>query len=282
MEQKLWRIFLAVVSALALTGAWADAQQPSGADKPAAGTDKPAAGTANPDLEERAVSILGKAATFLAQEPHFSVTVETGYDAVQASGLKVEFGATRKYTIRRPDHVRIDTELRDGDQRGFRFDGKEIAVFDINQKVYATAEHPGTIEEAFGYFIDQLQMPLPLAELFSSTLPGVVDTTLDLHYVDVSTIAGVHCDHLVGRRKNIDFQVWIAQGDKPVFQRLILTYKREKGEPQFWAQFSDWNFSSEIPDSLFAFTPPEGGEKIPFAPRKVAATETTKPKGGSQ
>src|SRR5262249_16130248 len=233
MKQKLWRIILAVVSALALTGVWADAQQPSGADKSAAGTDKPAAGTANPDLEERAVSILGKATTFLAQEQHFSVTVEMGYDAVQPSGLKVEFGATRKYTIRRPDHVRIDTEMRDGDQRGFRFDGKEIAVFDMNQKVYATEEHPGTLDEAFGYFIDHLQIPLPLAELFSSPLPGLVDTTLVLRYVDESTIAGVRCDHLVGRRKKIDFQVWIGQADKPVFQRLILTYKHEKGEPQF-------------------------------------------------
>src|SRR5262249_5674398 len=155
------------------------------------------------DREERAVSVLGKAATFLAQEQHFSVTVETGYDAVQASGLKVEFGATRKYTIRRPDHVRIDAEQRDGEQRGFRFDGKEIAVFDVNQKVYATAEHPGTLEEAFAYFLDQLQMPLPLAELFSSTLPGMVDTTPFLRHVDESTIAGVRCDHLVGRRKSI-------------------------------------------------------------------------------
>lgn len=106
-----------------------------------------------------------------------------------------------------------------------------------------------------------------------------------LRYVDEQTIAGVRCDHLVGRRKNTDFQVWIAQGDQPVFQRLIITYKHAEGVPQFWAQFRDWNFAPEVPDSLFAFTPPEGSEKIPFVPLLTvteAQAKTTKSRGGVQ
>jgi hypothetical protein len=47
-----------------------------------------------------------------------------------------------------------------------------------------------------------------------------------LRYVDEQTIAGVRCDHLVGRRKNVDFQVWISQSEPPVFERLIITYAR--------------------------------------------------------
>jgi hypothetical protein len=156
-----------------------------------------------------------------------------------------------------------------------------IAVFDTDQKVYATVEHPGTIDEAFNYFVDQLQMPIPLSQLFSSTLPGMLDTTPILRYVDTQTIAGVPCDHLVGRRKAVDFQVWISQSDPPLFQRLILTYKQAEGEPDFRAQFSDWNFKPEAPDSLFAFTPPEGLEKIPFAPLAAQAA-TTESKGGTQ
>jgi len=57
MEQKLWRIIFVAVFALLASNSRANAQQPSGADKPAAGTDKLASGTANPDVEERAVSI---------------------------------------------------------------------------------------------------------------------------------------------------------------------------------------------------------------------------------
>lgn len=283
MKQQLWRVILATVSVLALNGVSAHVQAQSETDKPAAKTDKPAAGTANPEVEERALPILKKACDFLAQAQHFSVTFDTGHDAVQDSGVKIEYGGTQKYTIRRPDHARIDTEKRNGNQRGFRFDGKEIAVFDTDQKVYATVEHPGTIDEAFKYFVDQLDMPLPISQLFASTAPGLLDSTPILRYVDTSTIAGVRCDHLVGRRKNTDFQVWIAQGDQPLFQRLIITYKNAEGAPQFWAQFRDWNFAPEVPDALFAFTPPEGSQKILFAPLLTEAqAETTKSKGGVQ
>jgi hypothetical protein len=282
MNQRLWRMILAIVSVLVLNGVSTEAHAQSGTDKPAAKTDKPAASAANPEVEERALAILKKATDFLVQAQHFSVNVVDSYDSVQDSGVKIEYGATRKYTIRRPDRFRMDSNQRDGNQRGFRFDGKEIAVFDTDQKVYATAEHPGSMDDAFKYFIDHLEMPLPLSQIFASTLPGLLDSTPILRYVDASTMAGVRCDHLVGRRKNVDFQVWIAQGDNPLFQRLIIIYKRAKGEPQFWAQFSDWDFSSDEPDSLFAFTPPEGFEKIPFAPLAQAKAETTGKKGGSQ
>ena len=139
------------------------------AGSPKAGAGKSASAAANPDVEAKAFAILKKANDFLAQAQHFSVTADTDYDTVQDSGVKVEFGATRKYTIKRPDHVRIDTDQRNGDHRGFRFDGKEIGVFDTDQKVYATAERPGTIDEAFAYFVDQLQMPIPLSELFNTS-----------------------------------------------------------------------------------------------------------------
>jgi hypothetical protein len=64
-----------------------------------------------------------------------------------------------------------------------------------------------------------------------------------------------------------DLQLWIAQGSQPLPQRLVITYTRAEGQPQFWAQFSEWNLSPEVPDSLFAFTPATGAAKIAFAPR---------------
>ena len=119
-------------------------------------------------------------------------------------------------------------------------------------------------------------MALPLSDIFSGTLPELAATVTSLNYVGEETLAGVRCDHLAGTRKHIDFQLWISQGDKPVLQRLIYTYKEAEGEPQRWAQFRDWNFSPELADSFFVFTPPEGFEKIPFAPLKKTAEATTK------
>lgn len=268
MKYVQWWPVLTAALTLWLPGAPASAQQAANKADSQAGKGQ--------EVEAQAKEILTRWADALAKAQRFSVTVDTGYDAVQPSGQKVEFGSTNTFTIARPDHLRIDINQRDGTQRNFRFDGKDIAVSDQADKVYATVAKSGNSEAAVEYFIDEMQMPIPLSDIFSSTLPELAKTVTSLNYVEEETIAGVRCDHLAGTRKHIDFQLWISQGDKPLLQRLIITYKEAEGEPQRWAQFKDWNFSPETPDSFFAFTPPEGFEKIPFAPVKQVVAEATK------
>ena len=48
MNRRLWRMILAIVSALVLSGVSKDVHAQSGTNKPAAKTDQPAASAANP------------------------------------------------------------------------------------------------------------------------------------------------------------------------------------------------------------------------------------------
>jgi hypothetical protein len=205
--------------------------------------------------------------------------VDIGFDVVQDSGQKIEFGETRKIVVRRPDHARIDITKGDGATSGFIFDGKEIALFNTRGNVYATAARPGTLDQAIDYFMSDLDMRFPLADLLSSKLPETLPARVRAaYYVEPASIAGVPCDHLALRGDQADGQLWIAQGDQPLPHRLVITYKAE-GQPQFWAQFSDWNLSPDVPDSLFVFTPPEGAAKIAFASPKPVQTEGRERKG---
>jgi hypothetical protein len=54
-----------------------------------------------------------------------------------------------------------------------------------------------------------------------------------------------------------------------------MTYKQDKGQPQFWAEFSNWNLAPAIPEGLFVFSPPEGAKKIAFSPSQDMASEKT-------
>jgi hypothetical protein len=221
---------------------------------------------ANPEIEEQAMAVLKGMVQFLTQAQRFSVTVDTGFDVVQGFGQKIEFGETRQMVLRRPDRLRIDATKRNGSKSGMFFDGKDIAVFNTKENVYATIARPGTVDDAIAYFLNDLDMRLPLAELLSSQLAR----TLSEHvraavYVEPSQIAGVPCDHLALRGDQVDLQLWVAQGNQPLPRRLVLTYTREDGRPQFWAQFGEWNLAPEVPDALFVFTPPAGAAKIAFA-----------------
>jgi hypothetical protein len=235
---------------------------------------------ANPEIEERAMGILERVAQVLAQAQRYSVTVDIGYDVVQDSGQKIELGETRTIVVRRPDHIRIDTVARDGSRRGFIFDGKELAVFDIEDKVYATLAKTGTIDDAIDYFVNDLGMRLPLSDLFSSKLPETMRQVVQTaRYVGQEPIAGELCDHVAVREVWTDWQVWVTKGDQPQFRRVVITYRCSEGQPQFWARFRDWNFSPDVPDALFVFQPAEGAVKIPFARRQNAEVGEQERKG---
>lgn len=220
----------------------------------------------NPEIDEKAMAVLKRMTEFLTQAQRFSVTADTGFDVVQDSGQKIEFGETRQIVLRRPDRLRIDATKRDGSKSGMVFDGKDIAVFNTKENVYATVASPGTVDDAIAYFLTDLDMRLPLADWldsqFATRLPERVRAAT---YVEPSQIAGVPCDHLALRGDDGDLQLWVAQGAQPLPRRLVITYKREDGRPQFWAQFGEWNLAPEVPDALFVFTPPAGAVKIAFA-----------------
>lgn len=216
------------------------------------------------------MAVAKRMADFLSQLERFSVTADMGFDAVQDDGQKIEFGETRKILVDRPDRLRVEETKRDGSTSELIFDGKTIMLYYANDNVYALADRPGTLDDAVSYFVNDLGMRLPLAQLLdsklASNLPGQV---LSAAYVEKSSINGVPCDQIALRGAEADMQLWIAQGAEPLPQRVVITYKKLDGRPQFWAQFSDWNLKPKVSDKLFSVTPPDGAVKIEFAARMM-------------
>ena len=66
------------------------------------------------------------------------------------------------------------------------------------------------------------------------------------------------------------------EGD-PLPRRVVITYRQELGQPQFRADLTAWDLAPDLPESLFGFTPPEGGERVPIqAPPTTAGEETAR------
>jgi hypothetical protein len=163
--------------------------------------------------------------------------------------------------------------------------GKEITVYTAKKNVYATVSKPGTLDQAIKYAVDDLKVRVPLALMLLSTLPSELDKlVVSADYVETTTITDVPCDHVAARTSTgVDFQVWVAQGSEPLPRRVVITYKEETGQPQFWADLSNWNLAPKVSDALFTFAPPNGANRIQFltAAGNAAAPATTK-KGGEK
>ncbi|MEO8307686.1 MAG: DUF2092 domain-containing protein [Pseudomonadota bacterium] len=196
----------------------------------------------------------------------FTCTARSGYEVVQTSGQKIEFGETRHLTLARPDKLRVEEVSNDDNHDLALFDGKQITIYDADAGAYAQAPQPGTGNDALVYFIRDLHMRMPLALMlssnFKSELPAIVKT---VDYVETEEINGKTVHHIAGRTACVDFQFWIADGPKPLPQRVIITYKKSAGQPQYWADMSEWNTNPMLASSVFNLALPKDARKIAFA-----------------
>ncbi len=213
-----------------------------------------------------AKDILMRMAQFLAKAPKYSVTIASNYDVPQESGQMIEFGESRSIIVNRPNGLRVDIEHSNGERHLVQYDGNTITTFSPDQNVYAQVDKPGGIDEAVKYFLKDLGMRLPLAVLLVSQLPDELERrTQELDYVEKTVINGSTVHHLAGRTETVDYQVWVAAGAQPLPLRIVLSYKNAPGQPQFKAQFADWNLTPKVDEAQFVFTPTEQSKKIAFA-----------------
>lgn len=216
--------------------------------------------------EAQAREVLAGMGRFLAATPRFSVKVQAAFDTVQRSGEKIEFGEARTITLSRPDRLRVESERSDGARVTTVFDGKQIVLVDAAANVYATAPQRGGIDDAVKYFVGDLGVRLPLALLLVSTLPAELDARVrSIRYVERTSLYGAPAHHLAARTATTDVQMWIADGDRPLPLRVVITYRLAAGTPQYRAMLTDWNLAPAATDATFTLTPPAGAQKVAFA-----------------
>jgi len=233
--------------------------------------------------DRKAMDILQNMARTIAGAKQFSVTMSSSFDAPQANGQMVEFGTVREIKIERPDKLRVDLQRSDGDQRILVFDGQLIIVHDVTENVYARVEKPGSVDDAIKHLVGDLKIPLPLARMFRTNLPTELERLVEeVDYVEQNMLTDVPTDHLAARCKDVDFQLWIARGKEPLPRRIVISYKNARGEPQYRADFSNWNLSTKAPEEAFIFTPPRNAEQVPLLVRNPAEAGIPSMEGGRQ
>jgi len=217
---------------------------------------------------EEAKALLKRSADFLAAQEKFGFDAELSFDVLQANGQMLEFGARREVTLRRPDRLRVDSRNREGEERHLYFDGKTIAIDLPDENAYVMVEKPGTLDAAIDYLVEDLETPAPLHDFLKSNFYAGVESQVRSGYViGTETLGDRSCEHASFRTDAVDVQVWIETGDRPLPCRLVITYKRAAGSPEFRAAFTDWDLSPRTWDRTFAYAPPEGAERLSIEAR---------------
>ena len=227
-----------------------------------AATQEEAQTEAESQAEARAVLL--RALETIETAKSLSFKMEAAHDVVQDSGETLEFGNVRTVTLRRPDRLRMRSQLRNGDEVIFVYDGETGTIYSPHQKTYARAALGSTVDEAMDRMVSEIGVPVPVSELLESDVTSLMGSVEDPLPVGPSKVGGVECDHLAFRNPTVDAQFWISREEPRLPRRVVLTYHQEEGTPQFRADFSEWSLEAEAPDSLFVLDLPDGVQKVNF------------------
>ena len=196
-----------------------------------------------PKIDPRADQHLKAMSTYLAGLKTFSFQVEEFFDDVQDDGQKLQFSNQRQVSVSRPGKMFGETVGDTADSQ-FYYDGKTVTVFDREAQDLRRREggghhrHPCSTSCTEKYGMDQ-----PLADLLFSDPHYKVFTehVKGGAYVGLNHVGKVKCHHLAFRQKTLDWQIWIDASDKPLPRKLLITFKRQAGEPQFTALLHRWD-----------------------------------------
>jgi hypothetical protein len=221
-----------------------------------------------PTVDPAATQILRRMTDYLGSLKQFSVHTQNDIEDLLDSGHKVDYNVSASVTLSRPNKLRAE---RKGDlsNQVFYYDGKTLTLYNPSDKVYATDPAPETIEAMLTYAQEKLGLVVPVADLvYPNAYPLLMEGVTLAMGVDKAMIGGVKCDHLLFSRPGVDFQVWVAEGSKPLPYKYVVT---DTGTPALLSVstvMSQWNVAPEVADARFTFVPPKGVKKIIFMPLK--------------
>jgi len=213
-------------------------------------------------LDPRAEELLKRMGDYLGHAKFFSVNAEIWQDIQLSSGQRIQAGRTLELQVRRPNRLRAEVHSTRRN-RELVYDGSAITLLNRAQNFYGTARASGSLDEAMDLASERFGIAMPLEDFIRNDphkdLMRKVTSGADIGPV---TVMGVPCEHLAFTQDNIDWQLWIENGATPVPRKFVITYKDEADSPQYTAIFSNWDFTTKLPDFVFQFEPPAGASKI--------------------
>ena len=212
--------------------------------------------------EAEAKGLLKAMSDYLAAQKSISFEYDTNLEVVTKDQQKILLASSGTTSLSRPDKFRA-TRFGGFANVELIFDGKVLTLLGKEANLYAQAEVPGTVDHLISQLRDQFQRPLPGADLLmSNPYDELMIDVVDAKDLGSGVIGGTECDHLAFRAKDVDWQIWIAQGERPYPCRYVITSKLIDLGPQYSIEIRDWKTGIDVAADDFGFKNTTSATKI--------------------
>jgi hypothetical protein len=219
----------------------------------------PLAGLAD---ETHARDLLKAMSDYLAAQDAIAFDYDATLEVVTDEDQKLGIASSGSVALDRPDRLRasrangfVDVEMT--------FDGTTLTLLGKNANLYTQIEAAGSIDQLLDDLRNTHGLPMPAADLLTSDpYDALMEAVTEVKDLGSGMIGGVECDWLAFRTEHVDWQIWIAQGERPFPCRYVITTKEIEHAPQYTIQVRDWRTGDAAGADDFAFANPTGATEI--------------------
>jgi len=211
--------------------------------------------------EAYARSRLKAMSDYMAAQKTVSFDFDATLEVITTDSQRLALVSSGTIRMRRPDKIHIMRAMGFADME-ILFDGKTFTVLDKIANLYAQVDVPGTIDHVIGELRSKYNRPFPGADLLESNVYDVLMTDVEnVKDLGSGVIGGVECDYFAFRAKEVDWEIWIADGKRPYPCQFIITSKLVTGSPQYSYRLRDWKTGDKASADDFRFRNPKNAKK---------------------
>jgi hypothetical protein len=212
--------------------------------------------------EAAAKTLLKTMSDYMAAQTAISFLYDTNLEITTKDNQKLGLASSGTITLNRPNKVRATRHGGFADVE-MVFDGKTLTMLGKDANVYGQVDEPGTIDQLIDQIRNKYHRPVPGADLLMSNVyDELMSEVIDIKDLGSGVIGGIECDHLAFRTKEVDWQIWIAQGTRPYPCRYVITSKLLPNAPQYSVQVRDWKAANEVASDDFSFKNSTNAKKV--------------------
>ena len=206
--------------------------------------------------EAQAKDLFKAMSDYLGAQKTLSLDFNSMLEIVTKEGQKVGLASSGTISLNRPDKLRATRHGGFADVE-LVYDGKTVSLLGKNANVYGQVNASGSIDDLVDTLRDKYHRPLPGADLLMSNVyDQLMPQVTEVKDLGSGVINGVECNHLAFRTPDVDWQIWIAQGDRPYPCLYVITSHKVAGDPQYSLEIRNWKTGSEVAADDYSFKPP--------------------------
>jgi hypothetical protein len=221
-----------------------------------------------------ASQILKAMSDYLASQKTISSAFDSTLEAMTPQGEKIQFNSSGTLLLQRPNEIRLtrtggyaDVELL--------LDGKTATLYGKNLNSYVQLDGISSVDQLIDTLRDR-GMTIPGADLLLGNVYETLSAdVIEAKHIGLGVINGVECEHLAFRNQDIDWQLWVQVGAKPIPCKYVITSKAVGMAPQYTLVIRDWKTDVPVDQTAFAFKPAEGAKKV--EPNELATLDELPP-----